>query len=324
MKARILGLKMTILSTALWAAEAPREEKTGVVDSTMRTVLKPVAVATDVAVRTVEVATHHWDSRSLRMREVLDLRLPNQGHGKYDLTLDFEPKLGDLAKRDYVRYPVELRYGLDEHWECYGGVTPYSPNPFKGPNKSWGLGYYSQGVRYDTDIKGWFFQDLAWGVDVKVPLGNPPLRLIDRYTHVTPYLTLARDLPKWKSTKLLIQISYDAAAQWGSDPSPERVKRHRLEAGPALFYKPSEWGLFGQFAWRRFQEPERGEFNGSLTRGGGVWDIPMERSHKWGLKGKWQIEAALQVETEQGKDTDVGFNTRVRWKFDLKRDRKAP
>jgi hypothetical protein len=304
-----------LLGSPARAVTSETQEK---IDSTLHKVLKPVAVATDVAVKTSQVVTDRWDARSSRVREVFDLRLPSILE-KYRLSLDFEPKIGDLVKRSYVRYPIELRYGLSDRVEIYGGLTPFSPNPFHSEPSGWGPGFITQGVRYNVMPSGrkLGFDEITLGTEARIPVGNPPLRLIDQFTHVRPYLTTARYLDSLPHTTLFIYASYDFAQKWVNQVPSSVVQRDVFEVGPALLYKPSEWGLLGQVGFRHITEPDRTRL-GSISRAGGLWDIPESRSRKWGLKGKWQIESALEVETEEGKSTDFGIATRVRWKFDLK------
>ncbi|MDX2185898.1 MAG: hypothetical protein SFV32_03110 [Opitutaceae bacterium] len=312
--ARFVSLSL-LLSAVAFAVSPETEEK---IDNTLQKVLKPVAVATDFAVRTSEAVSERWEGRSPRVREIFDVNIPGALE-KYRLTVNFEPKIGDLVKRRYVRFPIELRYGLNNRTEVYGGLTPFSPNPFHKDRSSWGLGFFTQGLRYNVLPIGrkLGFDEITVGAEARIPVGNPPVRLIDQYTHIKPYVTTARYLDSLRHTTLFLSASYDFAQKWENTIPPGIVERDTLEVGPSLLYKPSEWGAFGQVAFRHFTEPDR-TLLGSISRLGGIWDIPEERSTKWGLKGNWRVEMALEVETEDGKSADFGVATRVRWNFDLK------
>lgn len=295
------------------------------VDKALNKVLKPVAVATDVAVdvatKTTQYVSDKWDSRPTQMREILDLRLPGNLE-KYNFTLDFEPRIGDALRREYVRFPIELRYGFTDRWEGYLGLTPYTPNPFRSSHSGWGLGYVTNGLRYDLHKNGrkWGFDQITVGAELRVPLGRPPIRMIDHYSHLVPYISASRRLSVLPHTTFLTQISFDSAQVWGNTIPAGVPERDIFEVMPALLYKPGELGYFGQFAGRHIQHDGESRL-GSLSRLGLVWDIPNERSVRWGLKGKWQVETAVEVETEEKRKNDFGLTTRVRWKFDLKSHR---
>src|SRR5882672_5141784 len=56
-----------------------------------------------------------------RIDEFFDTRLPGT-LAQYNVVLKFSPKFGDLRDHEFVRYPFELRYGLNDHTEIYGGM----------------------------------------------------------------------------------------------------------------------------------------------------------------------------------------------------------
>src|SRR3954470_7707334 len=67
----------------------------------------------------------------LRMTEFFDTTLPGVLQ-EQNITLHFTPKFSDLRDQEYIRYPLELRYGASSRLELSTGLTPFSPNPFNG------------------------------------------------------------------------------------------------------------------------------------------------------------------------------------------------
>jgi hypothetical protein len=306
------------------AAQKAREEANKVSaplikDETMRSMLKPVAATANAIVATSEYVTHRFNDNSLKMRQVFDMVLPGE-LGDKSLVLDFEPKLGDFLRREFVRYPIELRYGVAKGWETYGGITPVSPNPFNGGvDHRWGPGMGKLGIRHDLTVLHFFFDKIAVGAEVLTPLGKPPVQLIDHYVHLRPYITAARTLETFADTTFLLGLSYDRSfngPQRENIPS-EVVRRHIWEVAPGLLYKPGQVGYFGQYTYRHLQEPD-GTRLAHEGRAGVIWDLPLERSTKWGLPGKWIIEAGLRATDEEGRKLNVGADVRVRWKIDLR------
>jgi hypothetical protein len=86
-----------------------------------------VVVGTFAAER--RTTTDRVRERVLRMTEFFDTMLPGVLE-QNNITLHVRPKFSDLRRSEYMRFPMELRYGLTDHWELQGGIVPFTPNPF--------------------------------------------------------------------------------------------------------------------------------------------------------------------------------------------------
>ena len=74
----------------------------------------------------------------LRMTDFLDTTLPGV-LGAQNIALQLKPKFADLRHEEYMRFPLELRYGLTDRTELLGGLVPFTPNPFnRGRDHRWG------------------------------------------------------------------------------------------------------------------------------------------------------------------------------------------
>ena len=253
----------------------------------------------------------------LRMSEFFDTTMPGTLK-KYNLVFSISPRLADARRGEYIRLPVQLRYGLKERWEIYGGLTPFCPNPINsGKEHRWGPGEGRLGLRYDWGHWGKVFDDVTIGVENRTPLGKPPIDLIDYYTHVMPFINTSRPLP-WKYTTLLISASYDRSFDSPDrPPAPEPpivVRRHGFALTNGVLYKPGEFGGFVEYSWRHIEDQVLGTHLGHEFKVGPIWDIPLWRTQSWGLPGKWQIEFSERLTFEEGRDTSRGESLRVRWR----------
>jgi hypothetical protein len=255
----------------------------------------------------------------LRMTEFLDTTLPGV-LGEKNITIAFKPKFGDLRDEEYIRFPIELRYGLTKKWELRGGLVPFIPSPINsGRDHRWGPGEARLGARYDLGPALNFFDDTTLGFETRIPLGKPPVELNDHYTHLKPSISAARQLRGWPATTFYANLSYDRSIELTDrgPPPPEVVRRHVIEAVPGLLYKPSELGYFAEYRIRRIAEP--GEYRlGHEIQFGTIWDVPLARSATWKVPGKWQLELAYRVNHEEGRDTDHGIYARVNWRTTLR------
>ncbi len=265
----------------------------------------------------VQQAQAQW----LRMTDFLDTVLPGT-LGARNLALHFTPKFADVRDREFVRFPLELRYGVTERMDLSGGLTPFVPNPFNsGREHRWGPGEAKLGVRYDLGPAGRIFDDTTVGLETRVPLGHPPVQLNDHHAHVRPFLSASRELRAWRSTTLYANLAYDRSVTMRTRDQPPAwvLKRHVIEAVPGLLYKPGAVGGFVEYRLRAVQEPAA-RYRVHEGRVGAVWEVPPERSAKWRLPGRWQIEAAFRHEftAERGSEPDSGFVTRVTWRTSLR------
>lgn len=257
--------------------------------------------------------------RMLRMTDFFDTTLPGV-LGKHNLALDFHPKFSDLRDYEYVRLPFDVRYGYSTRLELRTGMSPYFPNPINsGEEHNWGLGELRLGARYDLRPILTFFEATTVGVEVRVPLGNPPVELNDHYTHVKPFVAASRRLERWPATLLYANMSYDRSIRLTQDvpPPPEVIRQDIFEVAPGLLYKPAEFGYFGEYRFRHIRTEDDWHLAHRL-RAGVVWDVPLARSQKWKLPGKWQLECSYRVDFEEGLDVDQGVSARLSWRTSLR------
>lgn len=257
--------------------------------------------------------------RVLRMSEFLDTMLPGVLQ-QNNVTLHFTPKFSDLRDHEYIRYPLELRYGLGYSWELSAGMTPFTPNPInRGRDYRWGPGEGKFGARYDVGHSLGFFDDTTVGLETRVPLGRPPVDLNDHYTHVKPFVSAARTLLTWPDVTFYSNLSYDRSVELThrDAPPPEVMRRNVIEVAPGLLYKPAELGYFAEYRWRHITEETEWHLAHEVQFGT-IWDIPKARSEGWRLPGKWQLELAYKVSHEEGRGTDHGVTARVNWRTTLR------
>lgn len=257
--------------------------------------------------------------RVLRMTEFFDTMLPGVLE-ENNITLHFRPKFGDLRDEEYMRFPLEVRYGLTNRVELRGGFVPFTPSPFNsGRDHRWGLGEARMGVRYDLRHALKFFSETTVGLETRIPLGKPPVDLNDHYTHVKPFISAARELTRWRSTTLYANMAYDRSVKLTNrePPPPEVVRQHIFEVSPGILYKPKQIGYFTEYRFRHIKEPMDTRL-GHQVQVGTIWDIPLEKSAEWRLPGKWQLELALRGGHEEGRGYDTGVSARVNWRTTLR------
>jgi hypothetical protein len=272
----------------------------------------------------VQVITSRMREDLLRMNDFFDTMLPGT-LAERNIILKFQPKFSDLRDNEFIRFPFELRYGFTEKLELFGGMTPYTPNPFnRGRDHSWGFGEIRLGARYNLGKLLRFYDEATVGFEERSPLGSPPLELIDSYTHLRPFLSASRQLKFLPDTKFFTNFGYDHEVNTPGRSRPIVSKRHVAEVGPGLLYKPGEFGLFGEYRFRYIDQPMIGSHKAHDSKVGVLWDIPLDRSQKWNLPGKWQVEVAYKFDREEGYEDNRGITARVNWRTSLREVLRAP
>lgn len=255
----------------------------------------------------------------IRMTDFFDTMLPGVLEER-NITLHFRPKFGDLRDEEYMRFPLEIRYGLTNRTELQAGLVPFMPSPFNsGRDHRWGPGELKLGARYDLRHAFTFFRETTVGLETRIPLGKPPTGLNDHYTHVKPFVSLARGLNRWKDTTIYANVSYDRSVKLTRREAPPRdvIRRHVVTVAPGVLYKPGELGYFTEYRFRHITEPGESRLAHEVLVGT-IWDIPIARSERWRLPGKWQLELAVRAEHEEGRGTDPGVSARVNWRTTLR------
>lgn len=257
--------------------------------------------------------------RVLQMTGFFDTILPGVLE-KNNLTLNLRPKFSDLRANEYVRVPVELRYGLTERWELGAGLMPFVPNPTNhGRDYRGGPGEARLAIRHDVGAWWNFFTETTVGFETRVPLGRPPVVLNDHYTHVKPLIAASRKLTTWPTTRFYLNLAYDRSVELThrAEPPSEVMRRNIIEILPGFFFKPSQLGYFAEYRWCRIHEETAWHLSHEL-RTGAVWDVPLARTAQWKLPGKWQLELAYKVSLEEGRDHHQGISARINWRTTLR------
>jgi len=255
---------------------------------------------------------------ALQVRDLLGVMLPGEAE-RDRWVFDFEPKVADMARREFVRYPFLVHYNVTKRLEFYGGATPVSPNPINsGYDARWSMGQGTLGVRYDIKDRILIFDRTVIGFEVNQPLGRPPKDLIDQYTHLRPFATFTCPFKPLPDTTFFVSTYYDKSLwshEWYDEP-PDHVRTDTFEVAPGFIYKPGQYGMVIQYGIQ-FLNRTAGDEVDHYGKLGFLWDVPEARSRKWGLGGKWQAELGVKIRDDQSRDPKFGVYGRVKWKTDI-------
>ncbi len=256
-----------------------------------------------------------------------DLRLPGIfqsllpfTEGKYALKLTLRPHFGDLTKRDYLRAPIGLRYGLSERWEVSGEVETYFAHGLKDRSffDDSGFAAVRFATKYHLERPLFGHWDTAAGIEYLLPVDHPPPQITDGLQHVVPFVTFARPIAGYPGARFFWGLAADLINP--TDIRGEMV-RNELNDDTVTFSTGVVWQRFPftyTFETAFTTTQVLGDIDEEIVtvRPGVVWRVPSK--YTFDSKAEWFL--GLGLRGEYGPDgTDFGVSARVRVNFDFKR-----
>ncbi|MEY3608123.1 MAG: hypothetical protein RLZZ447_911 [Verrucomicrobiota bacterium] len=253
--------------------------------------------------------------------ELLDTQLPG-ALGRSVVSVRFMPRLGDLRNREFLRLPLELRYGLNERTDLWLGLSSFVPNPSRrGPDHRSGPGVARVELRRELRLPARWNLRADGGVEVRAPLGRPPELLSDGFAQLETVFSAVRPLPGTRDGVGFLNLRHNWGLPYPSRPAEVlRARRSAdTEVVPGILYQPGAVGAFLEHHFRRIRE-EGKYFSAPETRLGVRWEIPVTRSRALFLPGYWQAELAYRHFHLRRLDSEFasGVVARVGWNLGLK------
>lgn len=256
-----------------------------------------------------------------------DLRLPGIfqsllpfTEGKYALKLTLRPHFGDLSKRDFLRTPIGLRYGLSDHWEVSAEAETYFAHGIG--DKSFFDDSGLAGLRLATKYKFtrlWFERwATAVGVEYIRPLNDPPPQITDGFQHVQPFITFARPLVSYPGARVFWGLSADllnpTRIQGEMTKNPLGDDTVTFNTGIVWERHPFIYTFETAVSTTRLLGDIDEEF--ITVRPGVVWRVPSK--YTFDSKAEWLL--GLGLRGQYGPEgADFGLSARVKVNFDFKR-----
>jgi len=263
------------------------------------------------------------DDLSLRkISGLFDTDLPKtepQGRIKFI----FHPHVGDFTRRSYLRVPLGLRWGVNDHVEINATVEAYVQHGLhhgepgtEAPGN--GVGDVELGAKYafQTWLKPDF--DASVGINLRFPVGTPPIDLTDGYNHYAPYLVLSRASPSvrgltyfYSGTVDVMEKSSVAGSFRKNDPHSSSLT---AETGFVLDRYPYHYALEAGYQTTALVGKDNQQF--VFIRPSFAWDLP--RRLTFNSRGRWLFGISFKI-TEGPDGTRIDSGGKIRGEFNLRR-----
>jgi hypothetical protein len=149
-----------------------------------------------------------------RIRGLFDIDLPHlDPPGTFRLT--FNPRLGDLLHRDYIRLPTGVRWAVNDHLGFNVEAEAYATHGLGGGTGNYGFGMIRVGGKYLLPRCPSEFYQTSVGLETAVPVGSPPYDLTDGHNHFSPSIVVERHDPKSPRWTQFAGFSFDVVTPSG-------------------------------------------------------------------------------------------------------------
>lgn len=248
---------------------------------------------------------------------IFDTDLPKTER-KGSIRFIIHPHLGDFTSRSYVRLPLGIRWGVNDHVELTATVEPYLQHGLKSGSPGNGIGDLQFGAKYA--FTNWFKPDYdaSTGINIRLPVGSPPIDLTDGYNHYAPYLVVSRKSPHTpgltyfvSSTADIMRKSFVNGRFRKDDPHSSSLL---FGTGFVLDRFPYHYTLEAGYQTTSLIGKDNKQF--VFAKPGFAWDLP--RRLTFNSRGRWLFGFSIKfTEGPDGLRVDTGG--KIRGEFSLRR-----
>jgi hypothetical protein len=228
-----------------------------------------------------------WEQQTIsRIRDLFEIELPTTERTG-QIKLSFQPHFRDLLNEDYLRLPLELRWGVNDHFELNSEIDTYFDHGLRKGNGGYGISTLHFGAKYawlEWLKPTW---DASVGINSSIPVSRPPIELTDGHDHITPYIVFGRKLGNVPGLSGVINVSTDFMSASSTPGAFERNEPHSnsLTVSPGLLYDHHAWHYTLEVDGTTTRFIGSGSHDFLTIRPGVIWDLP--KVLVFNARGRW-------------------------------------
>ncbi len=207
--------------------------------------------------------------------------------------LSFLPRLQDLIDRSYLRLPLGLRWGVNDHFELNSDIDTYIHTGLRSGESSYGFSELHFGAKYAWHKLLRPTWDTSVGVNTTFPVSRPPLDLTDGYNHFAPYIVFGHRIPGVPGLMGFVHTDVDLIWKSATPGQFARNEPHSnsVTLSPGLVYDrwPFHYTLEVDGTTTSLVGSDHQYF--VTIRPGVVWDLPSYL--KFHARGRWLVGVTL-------------------------------
>lgn len=237
---------------------------------------------------------------------------------KGTVRLIVHPHFGDFGRRNYVRVPTGIRWGVSENAEINAMVEPYFAHGLKSGSTGNGLGDFQVGGKYQW--KQWpdADYDTSIGFNGFFPVGHPPTDMTTGYNRYSPYVVIGKRIAAQPGLSVFCHAGVNLLTKSSVVGSFERNDPHSdsVSITPGFVYDRYPFHYTFEFAYETTSLIGKGNAQFFTVRPGFAWDLPPR--FKFLSAGHWVIGLGLHV-TFGPEGTTTGVGGKIRAEFGFRR-----
>jgi len=212
----------------------------------------------------------------------------------------FHPSFRDLINRGYIRVPLGMRWGVNDHVEVNSDVDTHFDHGLKKGYGSNGLTALHFGGKYAC--LHWLKPtwDTSIGLNTSFPVSRPPLDLTDGLNHISPYIAFGRKIDDIKGLSGYINLSADFVSHSSTPGGHGRnqMRSNSVQFAPGILYDWHAWHFTLETHCATTRVLGSGCHDYFTVRPGVVWDLP--KKLVFNSKGRWM--AGFNITAVWGPD----------------------
>jgi hypothetical protein len=249
----------------------------------------PAVAQADSSVTPVDSRPAHRNGTQpslFRMPGFFEIEMPKTTR-RGEVTFDFQPRFRDLINQDYLRIPLEFRWGVNNHFEINFTADSYVDNVFRQSHSGSGFSAVHFGTKYAWHQWLRPTWDTSVGFNSSYPVSRPPIQLTDGHNHFTPYIVLGRKIDDINGLSGLITVSVDLLSKSSTPGNFGRNEPHgkSFTVRPGLLYDRGPWHYTLEVGATTTRFIGGGDHDFLQIRPGVFWDLP--KRLVFHARGRW-------------------------------------
>lgn len=245
-----------------------------------------------------------------KINGIFDTELPKTER-KGTVRFIVHPHLGDFTSRSYVRVPLGVRWGVNDHVEFSATVEPYFGLGFRHGPKGNGIGDVQFGGKYAFRDGLRPDYEASTGINVMLPVGKPPLDMTDGYDHFTPYLVVSHKSRTTAGLTYFLSPSLDVMEKSSVSGAFRKNDPHStsLLFGSGFVLDRFPYHYTFEAGYQTTSLVGKGNKQFVFVKPGFAWDLP--RQLTFDSHGRWLLGLSIKImEGPDGTRVDSGGKLR--------------
>jgi hypothetical protein len=204
-----------------------------------------------------------------------------------NVRVNYQPHFRDLLDKDYLRVPVDVRWGFNDRLELDSAVDTYFTHGLRSGDAGNGLSAVHFGAKYACYVWLKRVWNTSVGFNVTLPVSRPPMELSDGHQHYTPYIVFGRKIDDIAGLMGYLHASFDIVEKSGTPGNWGENEPHgnSMSLTPGVVWDRGVWHYTLEVDATTTRLIGGGNHDFLTIRPGVVWELP--KALRFHARGRW-------------------------------------